>query len=386
MTKPVMTAMATVAILAASLLPTAVSAADGLQHAQRWQLNMPRGVTTLSHTVYELHMIIFWICVAIAVLVYGVMFYSMAVHRKSLGAEPAQFSHNTHLEVFWTVLASLILVAMAWPATVTLINMYDPTDAEVDILVTGYQWKWKYEYVQEDVSFFSTLATPDDEIYGDAPKGEHYLLTVDKPLVIPVGVKVRFLVTAADVLHSWWVPDFAVKMDAIPGFVNEAWAFVEREGVYRGQCTELCGRQHGFMPIVVHVTSQEQYRSWLAERRAEAAAERALLHQQMDLAQLMERGERVYQINCSACHLANGAGLPGAFPGLLKGSAATGALEQHLGIVLNGVPGTAMAAFGAQLSAADLAAVITYERNAWGNDTGDLVQPIEVVHYQRGDN
>ena len=387
MTKTRLSAAVALAALA-PLLPNAALAADGLEHAQRWQLNMPRGVTPVSHTVYDLHMVILWICVAIGVAVYGVMFYSMAVHRKSRGVKPAQFSHNTRIEILWTVLASLILVAMAWPATITLVHMYDSSDSTVDILITGYQWKWKYEYLgdgdEENVSFFSSLATPDDEIYGAAPKGEHYLLTVDKPLVIPVGAKVRFLITAADTLHSWWVPELAVKMDAIPGFVNEAWAWVEREGVYRGQCTELCGRLHGFMPIVVHATSQKAYRNWLAERRDEAAAERALLNQRMSLAQLMERGERVYQANCASCHLADGSGLPGAFPSLRQGSAATGALEAHLGIVINGEPGTAMAAFGAQLGAADLAAVITYERNAWGNDTGDLVQPIDVDRHQRG--
>ncbi len=379
------TIVAALSALSIPLLPTATLAADGLEHAQRWQLNMPYGVTPTSHVVYDLHMLIFWICVVVAVLVYGVMFYSMAVHRKSRGAKPAQFSHNTRLEVLWTALASLVLVAMAWPATAVMINMYDASDSQIDILVTGYQWKWKYEYLGEDVSFFSNIATPDDEIYGDAPKGEHYLLNVDKPLVIPVGTKVRFLITAADVLHSWWVPDFAVKMDAIPGFVNEAWTWVEREGVYRGQCTELCGRLHGFMPIVVNATSQNAYRRWLGERHAEAAAERALLNQRMDLSQLMERGKQVYQTNCASCHLATGAGLPGAFPALHKDSAATGALAEHLGIVINGTPGTAMAAFGAQLGAADLAAVITYERNAWGNDTGDLVQPIDVERYRRGD-
>ncbi len=365
--------------------PATGFAADTNDYAhERWQLNMPRGVTPLSREIYDLHMLILWICVAIGVVVFGIMFISMYLHRKSRGVRPAQFEHNTTLEIVWTLAAFLILVAMALPSTLTMVRLYDHRDAELDILVTGYQWKWKYEYLGEDLSFFSSLLTPMDEVQNEMPKGEYYLLDVDEPLVLPVDKKVRFLITAADVLHSWWVPALAVKQDAVPGFINEAWAVIEQEGVYRGQCAELCGRDHGFMPIVVHATNEAQYQDWLAERKEAAARERALRDTVFTKAQLMERGERVYAKNCVACHLPNGAGVPGVFPSLLKGSMATGPLQEHLDSVVNGVAGTAMAAFGAQLSEADIAAVVTYERNAWGNDTGDLVQPIDVVRFQQG--
>lgn len=369
----------------AYLLPTlcfAASDPEDYAHA-RWQLNMPQGVTPISREVYDLHMLILWICVAIGVVVFGVMFVSMYLHRKSRGVEPAKFEHNTTLEVVWTLAAFLILVAMAFPSTLTMIRLYDDRNADLDIVVTGYQWKWKYEYLGEDLSFFSSLRTPMDEIHNEAPKGEYYLLDVDEPLVIPTGKKVRFLITAADVLHSWWVPELAVKQDAIPGFINEAWTIVEREGVYRGQCAELCGKDHGFMPIVVRATNEQEYQNWLQERKAAAARERALRDQVFSMAQLMERGEQAYMKNCASCHLPDGSGVPGAFPSLLRGSASTGPLEAHLDSVVNGVAGTSMAAFGAQLSEADIAAVITYERNAWGNNTGDILQPIDVVRFQQ---
>lgn len=361
----------------------AASGADDYPHA-RWQLNMPQGVTPISREVYDLHMLILWICIAIGVVVFGIMFVSMYLHRKSRGVTPAKFTHSTSLEIVWTLAAFLILVAMAFPSTLTMIRLYDHEDAEIDILVTGYQWKWKYEYLGEDLSFFSSLRTPMDEVRNEAPKGEHYLLDVDEPLVIPTDKKVRFLITAADVLHAWWVPALAVKQDAIPGFINEAWAVVEEEGVYRGQCAELCGKDHGFMPIVVRAVGEPEYQSWLAERKEAAARERELRDKVFTMAQLMERGERVYLKNCASCHLPNGAGVPGAFPSLLQGSASTGPLAAHLDSVVNGVAGTAMAAFGAQLSEADIAAIITYERNAWGNNTGDIVQPIDVVRFQQG--
>lgn len=346
-------------------------------------LNMPRGVTELSAEIYNLHMLILWICVAIGVVVFGAMGVSMYLHRKSRGVQPATFHENTKLEVFWTLLAFVLLLGMAVPSTSTLIKMYDTDEADVNILITGYQWKWKYEYLDEGVSFFSVLRTPEDEIKNEVPKGEYYLLDVDEPMVIPVNKKIRFLVTASDVIHSWWVPELAVKRDAIPGFINESWVLVKEEGIYHGQCTELCGKDHGFMPIAVRVVSDEVYQDWLAEKKAAAERERALRDQVFTLDELMARGRDVYERNCASCHLADGRGVPPVFPGLLKGSMATGALDDHMDIVLNGRAGTAMAAFGAQLSEADLAAVITYERNAWGNDTGDLVQPLDVVEYQR---
>jgi len=364
---------------APTLLLPALYAADV---SAEYGLNMPVGVTDVSKSVFDLHMQIFWVCAAIGVVVFGVMFYSMFMHRKSKGAVPAKFHESTLVEIIWTVIPCVILVAMAWPATTTLIEMYDTSESEVDIKVTGYQWKWRYEYIGEDVDFFSALTTPKDEIYNKAEKNENYLLEVDNELVIPVDKKVRFLITANDVIHSWWVPDFAVKKDAIPGFINESWTRVNETGIYRGQCTELCGKDHGFMPVVVRVVEQAEYETWLAEKKAAAQAEAALAAQTFTLDEMMVRGEQVYATNCAACHQPNGAGIPPAFPALKGSPIALGAIDKHLDIVVNGTPGTAMAAYGGQLSELDIAAVVTYERNAWGNDTGDNVSVKDVVTFK----
>ncbi|MDF2487983.1 MAG: cytochrome c oxidase subunit [Pseudomonas sp.] len=344
-----------------------------------WTVNMAPGATQVSNAVFDLHMIIFWICVVIGVVVFGAMGWSMYKHRRSTGQQPAHFHEHTRVEILWTVVPFLILVAMAIPATRTLIDIYDASESDIDIQVTGYQWKWHYKYLGQDVEFFSNLATPSEQIRNDSPKGEHYLLEVDQPLVLPVGAKVRFLITAADVIHSWWVPAFAVKRDAIPGFVNEAWTRLETPGVYRGQCTELCGKDHGFMPVVVEVKSRADYDTWLGERKAEAAKLKELTSKEWTLQELVERGDKVYHTTCVACHQAEGQGLPPMFPALKGSKIATGPISEHLGIVFHGKPGTAMAAFGKQLSEVDIAAVVTYERNAWGNDTGDMVTPKDVL-------
>ena len=344
-----------------------------------WTVNMAPGATQVSNAVFDLHMIIFWICVVIGVVVFGAMGWSMIMHRRSTGQQPANFHEHTRVEILWTVVPFLILIAMAIPATRTLIDIYDASDSDIDIQVTGYQWKWHYKYLGQDVEFFSNLATPSEQIRNDSPKGEHYLLEVDQPLVLPVGAKVRFLITAADVIHSWWVPAFAVKRDAIPGFVNEAWTRLETPGVYRGQCTELCGKDHGFMPVVVEVKSRADYDTWLGERKAEAAKLKELTSKEWTLQELVERGDKVYHTTCVACHQAEGQGLPPMFPALKGSKIATGPISEHLGIVFHGKPGTAMAAFGKQLSEVDIAAVVTYERNAWGNDTGDMVTPKDVL-------
>ncbi|WP_309674166.1 cytochrome c oxidase subunit II, partial [Pseudomonas sp.] len=280
----------------------------------------------------------------------------------------------------------LILVAMAVPATATLIKMYDASEPDIDIQVTGYQWKWHYKYLGQDVDFFSNLNTPADQINNKETKGEHYLLEVDKPLVLPIGAKVRFLVTSADVIHSWWVPAFAVKRDAIPGFVNEAWTRVDKPGIYRGQCAELCGKDHGFMPIVVEVKEKADYEKWLAERKAEALQLKELTSKEWTLDELKERGDKVYQTTCVACHQAEGQGLPPMFPALKGSKVATGPIKDHLGIVFHGKPGTSMAAFGKQLSEVDIAAVVTYERNAWGNNKGDMVTPKEVLELKQAES
>lgn len=345
-------------------------------------LNMTRGVTDVSHSVYELHMTIFWICVVIGVVVFGVMFYSIFKHRKSKGAVASQFHESTAVEVIWTIVPVLILVAMAWPATETLIEMYDTDDAEVDIKITGYQWKWRYEYLGHDVDFFSNLSTPRDEINNLEAKNEHYLLEVDNELVVPINTKIRFLITANDVIHSWWVPDFAVKKDAIPGFINESWTRINEPGIYRGQCTELCGKDHGFMPVVVRAVQPAEYQEWLALKQEEARAEAELAKLTFTLDEQMARGEEVYNTNCAACHQANGAGIPPAFPALKGSAVAIGDVATHIDRVVNGVPGTAMQAYGNQLSDVDMAAVITYERNAWGNDTGDNVSAKDIVDFK----
>jgi cytochrome c oxidase subunit 2 len=353
-------------------------------HAQAdWSaLNMTKGVTEISEKVYDLHMLIFAICVLIGIVVFGIMIISMLVHRQSLGAVPAKFSHSTKLEYLWTVIPILILLGMAVPATSTLRDMYDASEADLDIEVRGYQWKWQYTYLNDDpakeIKFMSALATSQDEIYNRANKREHYLSDVDNPMVIPINKRVRFLITSNDVIHSWWVPDFAVKKDAIPGFIHESWAVVKEPGVYRGKCTELCGKDHGFMPIVVQAVEQDEYDAWVAMKQDEARQVYETVGKTWTMAELMETGEKVYQQNCLTCHQANGQGIPPAFPSLVGQGLAIGPIADHIDIVINGKAGTAMQAFAAQLNPAEIAAVVTYERNAWGNNVGDMAQPREV--------
>jgi cytochrome c oxidase subunit 2 len=344
-----------------------------------WETNMTKGVTEISASVYNLHMIIFWICVVIGLVVFGVMFWSIINHRKSKGVEPAQFHESTTVEILWTVIPFVILIAMAVPATGTLMKMYDSSDAAVDIKVTGFQWKWKYDYLNEEVSFFSNLSTSQDQVYNRDDKGENYLLEVDEPLVIPVGKKIRFLVTANDVIHSWWVPDLAVKRDAIPGFINEAWTKVEVPGIYRGQCAELCGKDHGFMPVVVKVVPEVEYQEWVLAKQELAKQEFELKNKEWTMDELMARGEKTYLTYCAGCHMANGAGIPPAFPALKGSAIAMGPIEAHADIVLHGKTGTAMQAFASQLNEVDIAAVVTYERNAWGNNVGDMLTPQQVA-------
>lgn len=347
------------------------------------QLNMPQGVTPLSREIYDLHMIIMWICVAIGVVVFGVMFWSIFHHRKSRGAVAAQFHHSTKAEIAWTIIPVLILVGMAIPATRVLIAMENTGDSDMTIKVTGYQWKWGYDYIDEGISFISTLDATSNEIRQlrsnrNPNEIEHYLLDVDKPLVVPVDTKIRFLTTANDVIHAWWVPALGWKRDAIPGFVNESWAVIEEPGTYRGQCAELCGRDHAFMPIVIVAKEKGEYEQWVAEQKAAQQAEAESGGRDWSMDELMARGEEVYGTNCAACHQANGEGVPGAFPSLTESEIVFGPKADHINTVLHGVDGTTMAAFGEQLSDAEIAAVVTYERNAWGNEMGDKVQPGEV--------
>jgi len=349
------------------------------------QVNMSPGVTEIGADIFELHMLIMWICVVIGVAVFAVMFYSIYAHRKSKGHQASQFHESTKVEVAWTVVPFLILIAMAVPATSTLLEVYDNDEAELDILITGYQWKWKYEYLEESgepVAFFSNLATSQEEIYNTDKKGDNYLLEVDEPLVIPTNTKVRFLITANDVIHSWWVPEIAVKRDAIPGFINEAWTRVPEEGIYRGQCTELCGAYHGFMPVEVHAVPREEFDAWMAAKRGAAAAQTQLAMQTLSVDDLMDQGKAVYDSACLACHGAQG---QGGIGNAIAGSAVVmGDLSNHMAVVAKGVSGTAMQAFGGQLNDVEMAAVLTYQRNAFGNNTGDVVQPGDVTGMKNG--
>ncbi|WP_243748848.1 cytochrome c oxidase subunit II [Pseudomaricurvus alcaniphilus] len=355
------------------------------EEVERWGVNMPVGVTQVSRETYGLHMDIFWWCVGIGVVVFGVMFYTMIVHRKSNGAKASNFHESTTLEIIWTVVPFLILIIMAIPATKTLLKIYDFSETDMDIVVTGYQWKWKYEYLGEEVSFFSSLSTPREQIDNLAPKGPNYLLEVDEPLIIPTGKKVRFLITANDVIHAWWVPDLAVKRDAIPGYVNESWTIVDEPGVFRGQCAELCGKDHGFMPIVVKALPQDEFDQWLQTKKAEAATLRALTEKEFTFDELYSQGEAVYNRVCAACHQVNGAGVAGVFPAIKGSAIATGQMAAHLDIIVNGSKkNPAMAAFGPQLSEVDIASVITFQRNAFGNNMGDSVQPIDVLKFKQG--
>ncbi|MCB1665352.1 MAG: cytochrome c oxidase subunit II [Pseudomonadales bacterium] len=348
-----------------------------------WDLNMPQGVTQISRDTYDLHMQILWWCVAIGVVVFSVMIWSIVNHRKSKGAVPATFHESTKVEIVWTIIPFIILILMAVPATRVLTHAYDASESDLDIQITGYQWRWEYRYLrqnadEDEVSFFSNLSTSRDEINNTMPKQENYLLDVDNPLVIPINKKVRFLVTSNDVIHAWWVPDFAVKKDAIPGFINETWTIVEEPGVYRGQCAELCGIDHGFMPIVVHALPQDEYDAWYAGRQEQARAARAQANNVVTRDQAMATGEAIYNRTCVACHQAGGVGLAPAFPALAGSSVVNGDLTANIELVLHGVPGTAMASYARMLSPVELSGIVTYIRNSFGNSTGDLVQPADV--------
>jgi cytochrome c oxidase subunit 2 len=344
--------------------------------AREW--NLPPPVTPIARQMYDLHLFIFWICVVIFVAVFGVMFYSIFKHRKSVGHQAQQFHENTTVEVIWTVIPFLILLFMAIPATKTIIAMKDTSAPDITIKVTGYQWKWSYDYLQEGFGFYSNLATPLAQIENRAPKGEHYLLEVDNPLVVPVDTKIRLLITAGDVLHAWWVPAFGVKQDAIPGFVRDAWFTAEKVGTYRGQCAELCGKEHGFMPIVVKVVTQDEYSKWVGEKKKALAAIADDPNKEFNIDDLKQRGEKVYAANCVACHQPTGKGAPPAFPPLDGSKMVLGPQERQIKLVLYGKPNTAMVAFGTQLNDVELAAVITFTRNNWSNKTGQVIQPSDV--------
>lgn len=346
-----------------------ISAAAAHAVNTRNALNMPYGVTPISREIYNLHMACIYVCCGIGIIVFGVLIYSLIKFRKSKGAKAAHFHEHLGIEIIWTTIPFLILVLLAIPATIVLQHIHNTDKSALTVKITGYQWKWKYEYLDQGLSYFSILSTPQDQIDNKAPKGEWYLMEVDKPLVIPVNTKVRILVTADDVIHAWWVPELGVKQDAIPGFVNENWFYIEKQGTYRGMCGELCGVRHGFMPIVVEAVSMSDFNKWVQSgqlRQANASKPQSMAP--MTEAELMTQGKAEYDKNCAMCHQTTGVGLPPTFPPLKKSRVVTGPLAADIAFVLTGVPGTAMQAFGAQLDNKTLAEIITYTRHAWGND------------------
>ncbi len=356
----------------------------GSAHAD-YTLNLMEGVTSISNEVYDLHMFALWVCVFIGIAVFGTMFYSIYYHRKSMGHEAEQFHENTTVEIIWTVIPTIILIVMAIPATKVMIDMNDSREAEMSIKVTGWQWKWEYDYLDNDIHFFSTL---DEESNEARQKGSgidprsvpHYLLNVDKPLVVPVNTKIRFLFTAADVLHSWWVPDLGWKKDTVPGFINEAWTYVEKPGTYRGQCAELCGQDHGFMPIVVVVKEKEDYQIWVEEQKAAAIAEANAADREWAVDDLIAKGETVYASNCASCHMEDGSGLEGTFPAIKGSALVNGEIDAQIDLMMKGKG--MMPAFGQMLSAVDFAAVSTFIRNGLDNSVGDSIQPSAIQELQ----
>jgi len=351
----------------------------GLASAVEW--NLQPAASKMAEDIHWLHEMITVVCVVIFIGVFGFMFWSVYAHRKSVGHKAEQWHENTTVEILWTVIPFVILIFVAVPVTKIVVSQKDTSNADVTIKATGYQWKWGYDYVKgegEGIQFFSTLTTPRDQIEGRAPKGENYLLEVDNEVVVPVGKKVRILTTAGDVIHSWWIPALASKQDAIPGFIRDTWFRAEKTGTYRGQCVELCGKDHGFMPIVVRVVTADEYTKWVGDRKKAITAQQDDPNKQYTMDELKSRGEKVYASNCVACHQATGKGTPPAFPPLDGSKMVVGPKSEQISLVLNGKPNTAMAAFGKQLNDVELAAVITYTRNSWGNKAGDAIQPGEV--------
>lgn len=386
MKKPNTIIMALAAIAAVSAMFWLLLVAPGYSGNE---INMTRGVTVQSEINYRLHMTVLWICVAIGTLVFSAMFVSIILHRKSRGHEPAKFSHSTRAEIVWSIIPVLILVGMAIPATRALIHMEVSPETEMTVKITGFQWRWKYDYLEDEVSFISSLSADSNAARllhsgADPAQVDNYLLDVDRPLVLPANTRIKFLITSDDVIHSWWVPALGWKRDAVPGFVNEAWTEIVQPGTFRGQCAELCGKDHGFMPIVLEVLPRDAFQHWVDTQQRLAAEEQAGEQRLWSKLELMEHGAAVYATQCATCHQADGSGLAPAFPALAGSPVATGPLAEHIEVVLNGRDGTAMQAWGRMLSASELAAALTYTRNAFGNDTGDVVQPQVIARIKNG--
>jgi cytochrome c oxidase subunit II len=349
------------------------------------QLNLHEPVTQIAAQQMWLHWVMLAICTVIFVGVFGVMFYSILKHRKSLGHKPANFHESVSVEIAWTVIPFIIVIAMGAMATRTVVAMKDTSNPDLTIKVTGYQWKWGYDYLNgegEGIAFLSTLDVEHRIMSNEGrPRGDDYLLKVDNPLVVPVNQKVRIITTANDVIHGWGVPAFGVKQDAIPGFVRDTWFRAERTGDFYGQCYELCGKEHAYMPIHVRVLSQPEYTAWVTEQRAliQAAADDPT--REWALPELVARGERLYASNCIACHQASGLGA-GPIKALDGSDIVRNQPDRFLAIMLNGAANGAMPAWR-QLSDVELAAVMTYTKNAWSNQTGTAIQPAEVVAARR---
>ena len=368
-----------------------ISSADWLD------VNMPVGVTDISEDVFGLHMLMFWIMIAIGVVVFGVLFYAMWKYRRSNNKTAADFEENHKLEIAWTVVPTIILILMALPASSLLKKMYDHEAEEggIDIQVIGWQWKWQYKYLDEKVgdkplSFFSNLTTPADQYEtNQATKGENYLLEVDEEVVVPINTPIRFLITSNDVIHSWYMSDFAVKQDAIPGFINVAKTTINEPGVYRGNCTELCGERHAYMPVVVRAVTQDEYQEWLQSKKDAAEQVAFLTEKDWTLAELMEQGEEIYNTRCAACHQMNGQGIPGFYPALAGSDLVLNDKPKHIEILMEGVRGSQMQSFAEQLNEVEMASVITFTRQAWGNDRagdGEIVIPKDIVEYKQKDS
>ena len=377
--------------LAVSASIPALAAPEITGRPVEYQLNMQTPVTGVGADIYSLHNLMMIICLVIFVAVFGVMFYSVLKHRKSLGHKPATFHESTFVEIAWTVVPFLIVIGMALPATKTVIALKDTSNADLTIKATGMQWKWGYDYLQgegEGISFLSNLATPRAQIGepgmpATEARSENYLLEVDNEMVVPVGKKIRMVFTANDVIHAWTIPAFAIKQDAIPGFVRDGWFKADKIGVYRGNCVELCGKDHAFMPIVVRVVSNEDYTAWVAGEKKKMAALADDPNKVWTIDELKTRGEQVYAANCVACHQANGKGVPNAFAPLDGSPVVNGAKAHQIDVLLHGqdTPAYASAMPGwKQLSDTEIAAVITYTRNTWSNKAAEnIVQPAEVL-------
>ena len=373
----------------ASTIAGAVLAAAGQAFAQTRdmvggpavnQLNLHAPASKIAADIYWLHSFMLVVCTLIFVAVFGTMFYSVYAHRKSKGHKAATFHESTTVEIAWTIIPMIIVILMAGFATKTVLAMKDTSNADITIKATGYQWKWGYDYLKgegEGISFYSNMSTPRAQIEGVEKKGDNYLLEVDNEVVVPVGKKVRVLLTANDVIHAWMIPSFGVKQDAIPGFIRDAWFKAEKVGVYRGQCAELCGKEHGFMPIVVNVKSDVDYTRWVDEQKKLMASKMDDPNKQWTLAELIARGEKVYAAQCVACHQASGKGLPPAFPPLDGSKTVLGAKDNQVAVLMSGRQGTAMVSFKG-LTDVELAAVVTYTRNSWTNKVGDLVAPADI--------